>query len=36
MQCPFLGTFRTWCDVGVESDFGGKAEVGLLGRQGSV
>jgi len=27
------GTFRTRRDVGVESAFGGKAEVGLRGRQ---
>ena len=29
------GTFRTWRDVRVESVFGGKAVVGLRGRQGS-
>ena len=29
------GTFRTWRDVRPESAFGGKAEVGLRGRQGS-
>jgi hypothetical protein len=29
------GTFRTWRDVRLESAFGGKAEVGLRGRQGS-
>jgi hypothetical protein len=29
------GTFRTSRDVRVESAFGGKAEVGLRGRQGS-
>jgi hypothetical protein len=29
------GTFRTWSDVRVESVFGGKAEVGLRGGQGS-
>ena len=30
-----FGTFRTWRDVRPESAFGGKAEVGLRGRQGS-
>jgi len=30
-----IGTFRTWRDVRVESAFGGKAEVGLRGCQGS-
>ena len=29
------GTFRTWRDVRLESAFGGIAEVGLRGRQGS-
>jgi hypothetical protein len=28
-----VGTKRTWRDVRVESAFGGKAEVGLRGRQ---
>src|SRR6266481_4515733 len=30
-----IGTFRTWRDVRVESAFGGIAEVGLWGCQGS-
>jgi hypothetical protein len=30
-----IGTFRTWSYVRVESVFGGKAEVGLRGGQGS-
>src|SRR6476646_2164367 len=28
-----VGTNRTWCDVRLESAFGGKAEVWLKGRQ---
>ncbi len=28
-----IGTKRTWRDVRLESAFGGKAEVGLTGRQ---
>ena len=31
-----IGTFRTWRDVGVESAFAGKAEVGIPGGQLSV
>ena len=31
--CNKIGTKRTWRDVRLESDFGGKAEVGLTGRQ---
>jgi hypothetical protein len=30
-----VGTKRKWRDVRLESVFGGKAEVGLKGRQGS-
>ncbi len=31
-ESPY-GTFRTWPDVRLESAFGGRAEVGLWGRQ---
>ena len=33
--CNTIGTFRTWHDVRLESAFGGIAEVGLWGCQGS-
>ena len=29
------GTFRSWCDIKPKFAFGGKAEVGLRGRQGA-
>jgi len=31
--CPELATNRTWPDVGLESAFGGRAEVEFRGRQ---
>jgi hypothetical protein len=30
---PLMGTKRTWPDVRLESDFGGRAEVEFRGRQ---